>query len=79
MANISGPIIVEFDAVTKLAWLSVSFLIGAASTNLVWGKIYGQFNTKWLYIMNVFIFEVGSALCGAAPNMNAMIVGRAIA
>lgn len=79
VANISGPIIVEFDAVTKLAWLSVSFLIGAASTNLVWGKVYGQFNTKWLYIINVVIFEAGSALCGAAPNMNAMIVGRAIA
>lgn len=27
----------------------------------------------------VFIFEVGSAVCGAAPSSNALIVGRAIA
>lgn len=28
---------------------------------------------------SIFIFEVGSAVCGAAPTMNAMIVGRAVA
>lgn len=27
----------------------------------------------------VILFEVGSALCGGAPNMNALIVGRVIA
>jgi MFS family permease len=27
----------------------------------------------------VTVFSVGSALCGAAPNMNALIVGRVIA
>ena len=27
----------------------------------------------------VALFEVGSALCGAAPNINALIVGRVIA
>ena len=27
----------------------------------------------------MILFEVGSALCGAAPQMNVLIVGRAIA
>ena len=27
----------------------------------------------------IFIFEVGSAICGAAPTSEALIVGRAIA
>ena len=43
------------------------------------GKIYGQFNAKWLYVFCVFLFEVGSALCGAAPTMNAFIGGRVLA
>lgn len=43
------------------------------------GKAYGIFDVKWLYVTHVFLFEVGSALCGAAPTMNALIVGRAIA
>ncbi|KAI9147511.1 Efflux pump alnA [Paramyrothecium foliicola] len=78
VADIQPVIIDEFGHVEMLAWLSVAFLLGASATNLIWGRIYGQFNSKWFYIFNVFLFEVGSAICGAAPNMEAMIVGRAI-
>jgi len=42
------------------------------------GKAYGVFNVKWLFISSVIGFEVGSVLCGAAPNMNALIIGRVI-
>jgi hypothetical protein len=37
------------------------------------------FQIKWIIIGSLILFEVGSALCGAAPNMNALIVGRVIA
>lgn len=78
VANVQPVIVQEFNAVQKLSWLSVAFLIGAASTNLVWGKVYGQFNAKWTYLLSVLVFEVGSAICGAAPNVDAFIIGRAI-
>ncbi|KAH8653989.1 major facilitator superfamily domain-containing protein [Tricladium varicosporioides] len=78
VADVQPVIITHFNSVGKLTWLSVAFLIGAASTNLVWGKIYGQFNAKWTYILCVTLFEVGSAICGVAPSMDALIVGRAI-
>jgi MFS family permease len=78
VADVQPVIVTHFDAVSKLSWLSVSFLIGAAATNLVWGKVFGQFNAKWTYILCVALFELGSAVCGAAPTMNALIVGRAI-
>ena len=78
VADIQPVIVTHFDAVGKLTWLSVSFLIGAASTNLIWGKIFGQFNSKWTYVFCVFLFEVGSAVCGAAPTIDALIIGRAI-
>jgi MFS family permease len=32
-----------------------------------------------MYVGNITIFAIGSAICGAAPNMNALIVGRVIA
>ncbi|KAI9052700.1 hypothetical protein LZ554_002977 [Drepanopeziza brunnea f. sp. 'monogermtubi'] len=78
VADIQPVVVREFDAVAKLTWLSVSFLLGAAATNLVWGKIFGQFNAKWTYILCVTLFEVGSAVCGAAPTIEALIIGRAI-
>lgn len=57
--------------------MGVAFALGAIAI-LPWGRAYGVFDIKWLYIISVLLFEVGSALCGAAPNMNALIVGRVI-
>jgi MFS family permease len=78
VAAVQPIIVTEYNAVDKLSWLSVSFLLGATATNMVWGRLYTQFNSKWLYIFNVALFEVGSAICGASPTMNGLIVGRAI-
>lgn len=78
VADVQPVIVTHFNSVGKLSWLSVSFLIGAAATNLVWGKIFGHFNAKWMYIFCVALFEGGSALCGGAPNIDALIVGRAL-
>ncbi|KAI4270175.1 MAG: hypothetical protein LQ337_006846, partial [Flavoplaca oasis] len=62
-----------------LPWLSVGFMIGGVTVTLPFGKLFGLYNVKWLYIISLVLFMVGSALCGAAPTMNAMIVGRVIA
>ncbi|KAI9903464.1 hypothetical protein N3K66_002816 [Trichothecium roseum] len=78
VAVIQATIIHDFDALDDLSWNVVGFLMGATATNMVWGQVYGQFDNKWVYIFNVAVFEAGSALCGAAPNMNALIVGRVI-
>lgn len=48
-------------------------------TILPWGKAYGVFNIKWIYVFNVLLFEIGSAICGASPNMTVLIIARVIA
>ena len=59
--------------------LRLRFGIGGVAVVMPFGKLYGLFNAKWLYIISNVIFMAASALCGAAPNMNAMIVGRVFA
>lgn len=78
VANVQPVIVEHFNSVAKLSWISVSFLIGSAGTNLIWGKVYAQFNAKWTYIVCVVVFEVGSAVCGAAPSIDAFIFARAV-
>jgi hypothetical protein len=78
VADIQAPIAETYGEVDKLPWLSVGFLLGAASTNLIWGKVYSQFNGKWVYVGCVLFFEVGSAICGGANNMTTLIVGRVL-
>ena len=46
---------------------------------LIFGKIYTFYSAKIVFLGAVLVFEIGSALCGAAPNSKAFIVGRAIA
>ncbi|KAH8903793.1 putative MFS drug efflux transporter [Coniochaeta sp. PMI_546] len=78
VADVEPKIILQFGAVDKLAWISAAFIMAAVSTNLLFGQLYSQFWPKWLYIGSVLVFEVGSAVCGASPNVVALIVGRAL-
>ena len=50
---------------------------GAAQTSA--GKIYKYYNLKWTFLISMLIFEVGSLICGVAPNSKTLVVGRAIA
>jgi MFS family permease len=43
------------------------------------GKAYKYFPRKTTFLVAVIIFEIGSLVCGMAPNSTALIVGRAIA
>lgn len=38
-----------------------------------------MFRVKWAYLIALFLFELGSLICGIAPNSTTLIVGRAVA
>lgn len=46
---------------------------------LLFGKLYIHLDLKWVFLSSVFIFEVGSIICAAAPSSVVLIVGRAVA
>jgi len=79
VADVTPTLVNEFGNVLKLPWISVGFLLGGTAAVLPFGKIYGLFDAKWLYVISALVFNAGSALCGGAPNMNAVIVGRVLA
>ncbi|KAK4998335.1 hypothetical protein LTR66_002423 [Elasticomyces elasticus] len=45
----------------------------------MFGKIYSMYSVKLVLLLSIFLFEIGSAICGAAPTSIAFIVGRAVA
>ncbi len=75
-ADIQASVSETFNNVTQLGWLGVGFTLGSTVTILPLGKVYASFDTKWVFISCLTMFAAGSALCGAAPSMNAMIIGR---
>lgn len=46
---------------------------------LLAGKLYTHFNIREVLFGAIFVFEVGSLVCGVAPTSTALIVGRAVA
>lgn len=78
-ADVQGPVIADLGHVEQLSWVGAGFPLGSVCVILFLGKLYELYNLKWNYITTVFLFEIGSAVCGAAPTMNALVVGRVIA
>ncbi|KAA8647955.1 hypothetical protein EYZ11_009177 [Aspergillus tanneri] len=76
VADIQGAVAGTFNEYTQLGWLGVGFTLGSVVFILPLGKAYAIFDTKWLFIGCLSMFAAGSALCGGAPNMNAIIIGR---
>ncbi|KAI1171110.1 efflux pump antibiotic resistance protein [Nemania sp. FL0916] len=68
----------EFHSLSDVAWYGSSFFLVTASFQAAWGKLYGWVSLKYVYLVAIFIFEVGSLICGVAPSSVALIVGRAI-
>ncbi|KAL7952597.1 putative efflux pump antibiotic resistance protein [Trichoderma compactum] len=69
----------EFKGLDKVGWYSSAFFVTSGSFQSCWGKVYKYFPLKISFLTAIFLFEVGSAICGSAPNSIAFIVGRAIA
>ncbi|KAK7419760.1 hypothetical protein QQX98_003132 [Neonectria punicea] len=69
----------EFHAADDIGWYGTAYMLTNCAFLLVFGKIYTFLNIKATFLTAVGLFEVGSAICGAAPNSLAFIIGRAIA
>lgn len=69
----------EFHSIEDIGWYGTAYMMTAAIFTPLCGRIYQLYPTKWVFLASILIFEVGSALCGAAPSSAAFIVGRAIA
>ncbi|KAJ9637521.1 hypothetical protein H2204_004670 [Knufia peltigerae] len=69
----------EFNSADDIGWYGTAYMLTSCAFQLVFGKLYTVFNIKVTFMTSIFLFEVGSALCGAAPNSIAFIFGRAIA
>lgn len=69
----------EFHGLDDVSWYSAAFFMTIGGFQSAWGKAYKYFPLKITFLVSIFIFELGSLICGVAPSSTALIVGRAIA
>ncbi|KAF1838625.1 MFS general substrate transporter [Decorospora gaudefroyi] len=69
----------QFKALDDVGWYASAYLLTTCATQLIYGKLYTFYSIKWVFLVALFIFELGSLICGVAPNSTALIIGRAVA
>lgn len=68
-----------FDISTStVQWLTTGFLLVNGIMIPVSAWLSNRFNTKWLYIAAMVIFEIGTVLAWTSPNYGILLSGRLI-
>ncbi|ETS73840.1 hypothetical protein PFICI_14786 [Pestalotiopsis fici W106-1] len=69
----------EFNSIQDIGWYGGAYVLSGCVTQLLFGRLYMFYDNKVVFLSAVMLFEIGSAVCGAAPNSVAFILGRVIA
>ncbi|KAJ5920083.1 hypothetical protein N7516_010941 [Penicillium verrucosum] len=68
----------EFNSFDDVGWYGSAYLLTCCAFQLLFGKLYKLLSVRIVFLASILVFEVASAICGAAPNSVAFIIGRAI-
>jgi EmrB/QacA subfamily drug resistance transporter len=68
----------ELGGLNHLSWVVTAYLLAAAVSTPMYGKLGDLFGRKPLFQVAISVFLVGSVLCGLAQDMNQLIAFRAV-
>ncbi|KAJ6089553.1 hypothetical protein N7467_004769 [Penicillium canescens] len=68
----------QFNSLDDVGWYGSSYLLTTCAVILIFGKLYTFYSIKWIYLIALFIFEIGSLVCATTPTSIGLICGRAI-
>ncbi|KJZ69116.1 hypothetical protein HIM_11495 [Hirsutella minnesotensis 3608] len=69
----------EFHSLGDIGWYGSAYLLTLCAFQLVFGRLYSQFDVKAIYLASLATFHLGSLLCAVSRSSTMFIVGRAIA
>ncbi|KNG88359.1 putative MFS multidrug transporter [Aspergillus nomiae NRRL 13137] len=78
MATAIPKITDQFHSSQDIGWYGSSYLLTNSCLTISFGKLYTLYPVKWIYLVALALFEIGSLVCGFTPNSVGLIIGRAI-
>jgi EmrB/QacA subfamily drug resistance transporter len=68
----------ELGSVTDISWVVTAYVIAAAATTPLWGKLGDRHGRKLLLEVSLVVFVLASAFCSAAQDITQLIVLRLV-
>ncbi len=78
VATAIPAIVSDLGGIRYLSWIVVGYLLTSTASTPLWGKIGDLFGRRRMFQLAVVVFLAGSLLCGVAPTMLLLIVGRLV-
>ncbi|EXJ82712.1 hypothetical protein A1O3_06526 [Capronia epimyces CBS 606.96] len=69
----------KFKTIADIGWYSAAYGLASSAFVFFFGKVYTVFSMKYVFILGVAGFEVGSLLCTFSTSSKMFITGRAVA
>jgi MFS family permease len=54
----------QFGGLDLVGWYGSAFFLTIGSFQSTWGKAYKYFPLKITFLISIFVFELGSLICG---------------
>lgn len=77
IATALPQIVGEFNSFESFAWVGTAYIVTSAIATPLLGKLSDLYGRRRIFQITMFIFLVGSFLCGAAGSMGELIAARA--
>ncbi|WP_081982240.1 MFS transporter [Streptacidiphilus albus] len=71
-------IVGDLGGANHLSWVVTAYMLAATATTPLWGKLGDLFGRKYVFMVSIVIFLIGSVLCGQSRNMLELIIFRAL-
>lgn len=80
VVNIALPAIGKATGspVSTIEWVVLIYLITVSASLLVFGRLADIYGNRSIYITGLFVFTLGSALCGLSGHIGLLIASRAV-
>src|SRR5215213_9486054 len=78
LATALPTVAADLGRVSDVAWVVTAYVVAAAATTPLWGKLGDRHGRKRLLELSLVLFLAASALCGAAPDITFLIAARAV-
>jgi EmrB/QacA subfamily drug resistance transporter len=78
VGTVMPTIVSELGGVARYGWVGAAYLLASTVSVPIYGKLADVYGRKPVLLFGITLFLVGSAACGMAGSMNALVAARLV-